>query len=91
MSVQAGIWNFDGQPVDPKLLENLSESLRQQGPDGESIYVKDSVALLYRPFHTTVESRREKQPYTSCRGFIVTWDGRLDNREVLDRRLAQRS
>lgn len=83
MSVQAGIWNFDGRPVDPELLESLSESLRQQGPDGESCYVGGSVALLYRPFHTTAESRREKQPYTSRRGFILTWDGRLDNREVL--------
>ncbi len=83
MSVQAGIWNFDGQPVDRKLLENLSESLRQQGPDGESRYVDGSVALLYRPFHTTAESRREQQPYVSRRGFVVTWDGRLDNREVL--------
>ncbi len=83
MSVQAGIWNFDGRPVDRKLLENLSEFLSQQGPDGESCYVDDSVTLLYRPFHTTAESRRENQPYISRRGFILTWDGRLDNREVL--------
>ena len=83
MSVQAGIWNFGGRPVDRKLLENLSDSLRQQGPDGESYYVDNSIALLYRPFHTTAESRREKQPYISRRGFIFTWDGRLDNREVM--------
>jgi asparagine synthase (glutamine-hydrolysing) len=83
MSVQAGIWNFDGRPVDRTFLENLSDSLKQQGPDGKSCYVEGSVALLYRPFHTTVESRREKQPYTSREGFILTWDGRLDNREVL--------
>ena len=83
MSLQAGIWNFDGRPVDRKLLENLSDSLRQQGPDGESCYVSGSVALLYRPFHTTAESRQEKQPYMSRRGFILTWDGRLDNRKVL--------
>ncbi|MGA8152410.1 MAG: asparagine synthase-related protein [Terriglobales bacterium] len=83
MSVQAGIWNLDGRPVDRKLLENLSDSLRQQGPDGESYYVDNSIALLYRPFHTTAESRREKQPYVSRRGFVLTWDGRLDNREVL--------
>ena len=83
MSVQAGIWNFDGRPVDPKLLENLNDSLRQQGPDGESWYVRGSVALLYRPFHTTAESRQEKQPYISRRGLVLTWDGRLDNREVL--------
>ncbi len=83
MSVQAGIWNFDGRPVDRKLIEHLSESLTQQGPDGESRYVDGSVALLYRPFHTTAESRREKQPYISYPGFVVTWDGRLDNRDDL--------
>jgi asparagine synthase (glutamine-hydrolysing) len=83
MSVQAGIWNFDGRSVDRKLFENISDSLSQQGPDGESCYVDNSVALLYRPFHTTAESRREKQPYVSQRGFVLTWDGRLDNREVL--------
>jgi asparagine synthase (glutamine-hydrolysing) len=83
MSAQAGIWNFDGRPVDRKLLGNLNDALRQQGPDGESYYVDNSIALLYRPFHTTAESRQEKQPYASRRGFILTWDGRLDNRDDL--------
>jgi asparagine synthase (glutamine-hydrolysing) len=83
MSVQAGIWNFDGRPVDHKLLADISESLKHQGPDGESCHVDGSVALLYRPFHTTAESRREKQPYFSHRGFVLTWDGRLDNRNEL--------
>ena len=83
MSVQAGIWNFDGRPVDHKLLADLSESLKHQGPDGESCHVDGSIALLYRPFHTTAESPREKQPFFSRRGFVLTWDGRLDNREVL--------
>lgn len=83
MSVQAGIWNFDGRPVDRKLIDDLSESLKQQGPDGESRYADGPIALLYRPFHTTAESRREKQPYVSRQGLVLTWDGRLDNREVL--------
>lgn len=83
MSVQAGIWNFDGRPLDHKLLTKFSEAIKQQGPDGESWHVDGSIALLYRPFHTTAESRREKQPYSSRRGFIFTWDGRLDNRDEL--------
>jgi asparagine synthase (glutamine-hydrolysing) len=83
MSVQAGIWNFDGKPVDPKLLADISESLKHHGPDGESCHIDGSIALLYRPFHTTADSRREKQPYFSRRGFIFTWDGRLDNRDEL--------
>jgi asparagine synthase (glutamine-hydrolysing) len=83
MSVQAGVWNFDGRPVDSKQIEDISTFLKQQGPDGESHYLDGSVALLYRPFHTTAESRREKQPYFSHRGFVLTWDGRLDNRPTL--------
>jgi asparagine synthase (glutamine-hydrolysing) len=83
MSVQAGVWNFDGRPVDPKQIEDISDFLKQEGPDGESRYVDGSVALLYRPFHTTAESRHEKQPHFSHRGFIFTWDGRLDNRPTL--------
>ena len=83
MSVQAGIWNFGGAPADPGLLRDLTDSLKQQGPDGTSSYVNANVAMLYRPFHTTAESRRETQPRLSRRGFVLTWDGRLDNREEL--------
>jgi len=83
VSVQAGIWNFDGSPIDHRLLTDISDFLKHQGPDGESCHVGGSIALLYRPFHTTAESRREKQPYFSQRGFILTWDGRLDNRDEL--------
>jgi asparagine synthase (glutamine-hydrolysing) len=83
MSVQAGVWNFDGRPADRKLVEELSAALQHQGPDGESLYCEGPAALVYRPFHTTRESRREKQPYVSSRGSVLTWDGRLDNRDEL--------
>lgn len=83
MSVQAGIWNFDGREVDLKLLSNFSEALRPQGPDDELSFLRGSIAMLYRPFYTTAESRREKQPKLSSKGFVITWDGRLDNREEL--------
>ena len=83
MSVQAGVWNFDGSAADRKLIEEFNAALQQQGPDGESLYCEGPAALIYRPFHTTCESRREEQPYVSRRGFVVTWDGRLDNREDL--------
>ena len=83
MSVQAGIWNFDGMPVEDKLLATFGGLMKEQGPDGESAYLERSMAMLYRPFHTTAESRREKQPYRSQRGSFFTWDGRLDNRNDL--------
>ncbi|MGA7794089.1 MAG: asparagine synthase-related protein [Candidatus Acidiferrales bacterium] len=83
MSVQAGVWNFDGRPVDRELIQEFSASLRQQGPDDESCYRDGPIGFIYRAFHTTSESRLEKQPHISRRGFILTWDGRLDNREDL--------
>ena len=83
MSAQGGIWNLDGRPVTHELLDDFRESLKQFGPDDETHYLNDTVALLYRPFFTTAESRHENQPYISSRGFVLTWDGRLDNRSNL--------
>jgi len=83
MSVQAGVWNFDGRPADRADVEELSSALQQLGPDDESIYLEGPAALIYRPFHTSSESRLEEQPYVSQRGFVLTWDGRLDNRDEL--------
>jgi len=83
VSVQAGVWNCDGAPIDSEFLKGLSKSLERHGPDGECLNTYGSVALLYRPFHTTPESRRERQPHLSRRGCLITWDGRVDNREEL--------
>jgi asparagine synthase (glutamine-hydrolysing) len=90
MSVQAGIWNFDGQPVSRTLIESYSRRLAKYGPDGESTFFDGSIAMLYRPFHTTSESRLERQPYISPAGNIITWGGRLDNREELAAQLTDR-
>src|SRR5437867_2112110 len=83
MSAQAGIWNFDGKPTDRDSLLKLSDVIARYGLDGENMHIDGSIGLLYRPFHTTPESRRERQPHVSPRGFVMTWDGRLDNREEL--------
>ena len=83
MSVQAGVLNFDGQPLDRGLLEELSQMAERYGPDGESKYIDGPLGMVYRPFHTTSESRSERQPETCAGGFVLTWDGRLDNRDEL--------
>ena len=81
MSVQAGNWNFDGRPPDRESLFKISQAVAEYGPDGETTYFDASVGMLYRPFHTTPESRRERQPHVSASRTVVTWDGRLDNRD----------
>ncbi len=83
MSVQFGRWNFEGQPPAPDCIEEVSATLAPYGPDSNESYSKGGVRILYRAFHTTKESRREKQPHISSSGAVITWDGRLDNRAEL--------
>lgn len=83
MSAIGGIINFDGGPVDANLLTQLSANLQSYGPDGGSDVRWNSVGVVYRAFHTNVESRTERQPLISHTGCILAWDGRLDNREEL--------
>jgi asparagine synthase (glutamine-hydrolysing) len=83
MSVQFGRWNFEGQPPAPDYIEKVSATLAPYGPDSHESYSKGGVRILYHAFHTTKESRREKQPHISPSEAVITWDGRLDNRAEL--------
>ncbi len=87
MSVQFGRWSFDGQPPAREYFEEAGGLLAHYGPDGGDAYSACGVEILYRAFHATKESRREKQPHVSPSGAVITWDGRLDNREELIREL----
>jgi len=91
MSVQFGKCNFDGRPMDPEDLAEVRPMLAQYGPDGEGYIRKDNLAVLYQAFHTTNESRREVQPHVTASGAVLTWDGRLDNREELIGLLADKT
>ena len=83
MSAFAGIVNFDGAPVDRRVLDGLARSLARLGPDGGGYKQTQNVGVVFRAFHTDRESRLERQPLVSVRGHILAWDGRLDNRDEL--------
>jgi asparagine synthase (glutamine-hydrolysing) len=83
MSVQFGSWNFKDQPPAMDYIEKVSATLTPYGPDSNKSYSKGGIKILYRAFHTTKESHREKQPHISSSGVVITWDGRLDNRADL--------
>jgi asparagine synthase (glutamine-hydrolysing) len=83
MSVQFGIWNFDGKPLNPEDLDDVRPVLAPYGPDGEGTICRDNFAVLYGAFHATEESCHEVQPHVSESGAVLTWDGRLDNRPEL--------
>jgi len=88
MSVQSGIMNWNGVPASRKAVLEMTQSLLSFGPDAEGAFVDGSVAISYRAFHTTPESRLACQPYVHG-SLVLTWDGRLDNREDLHRELAE--
>lgn len=83
MSAIGGIINFDGAPVSASLLVQLGTNLQFYGPDRGNEVRQQSVGVVYRAFHTNVESRKERQPLISHAGCILAWDGRLDNRGEL--------
>ena len=87
MSAQFGRWSFGGKPPNPGHSEEVGRLLAPYGPDRGSTYSAPDIEILYRAFHTTKESRQEEQPYISPLGTVITWDGRLDNREDLIREL----
>jgi len=82
MSGLVVMWNLDGQPANPRLLERMTETIAHRGPDGDGYWLDQSVALGHRMLHTTPESLREIQPLTDETGHLcLAFDGRLDNRE----------
>src|ERR1044071_7936023 len=87
MSALAGILNFDSAPVDEYALARLGAALNSRGPDGGYDLAEASVGMSYRAFHTNRESRLEVQPLLAREGHMLTWNGRLDNREELIREL----
>lgn len=83
MSAQAGIFYFNRRPVDPKVVALMGSSLDDYGPDRAGKYIEPGLAMVHRAFHVTPEDTLEQQPFISRRGNVMTWDGRLDNREEL--------
>lgn len=83
MSAQAGVFYFDRRPVNPRILSVMGSSLDEYGPDRAGKYVEPGLAMVHRALHVTPEDTLEQQPFKSRRGNVMTWDGRLDNREDL--------
>jgi asparagine synthase (glutamine-hydrolysing) len=87
MGVIFGRRNFDGRQPPEQYLNEVRSMLSPYGPDGDSSYSGQGISIIYCALHTTHESRQEIQPLVTASGAVVTWDGRLDNRQELFRLL----
>lgn len=91
MSAIAGIVHFDGAPIEPGLIEKLTEAMKGRGPDGQNHWAQGSVALGHGMLRTTPESIEESAPLESQdRNLVLVWDGRLDNRAEIHSGLKSR-
>ena len=89
MCAFGGILHFDNMPTDWRLLSQLGRTLDERGPDGGDEVVATNIGMSYRAFHTTAESPFTNQPLVTPEGHILTWSGRLDNRDELIPQLRQ--
>jgi asparagine synthase (glutamine-hydrolysing) len=86
MGAQAGVMFFNGRPVEHECRALIAD-LRPVAPDGVSAFAEHSVAMVYGAFHVWAGERSSQQPQRSPAGHVITWDGRLDNRDDLLLRL----
>jgi asparagine synthase (glutamine-hydrolysing) len=87
MSGIGGIVNLDQSPVDPRLLQRLTDFLAFRGPDAQESWMDHNVGFAHTAFWTTFESERERQPSSLDGQVWITADARIDDWAELIRRL----
>jgi asparagine synthase (glutamine-hydrolysing) len=83
MNIQYGRWTLDGRPVELTSLRQAAALMKNYGSDHTSDCLSGSVWMFFQTFRTTPQCVNESQPVTNTSGMMLTWDGRLDNREEL--------
>ena len=82
---------FDGAPVEPGMAENMTAAMAGRGPDGIRHWQGVGAALGQCMLRTTPEALEETQPLANEDSSVVlVMDGRVDNREDLQRELRSR-
>lgn len=88
MSGVAGLVQWDGQPVEPEVIEAVTGAMRHRGPDGIEHWRSGPVAAGHCMLRTTPESLEEHLPMASDDGqLVLVMDGRVDNAPALRREL----
>ena len=91
MSAQAGVFFFDSRPVDREIVRALGYALDAFGPDGGGSHLGQGLAMVQRTLRVAPEDRLDRQPVISIEHqHVLTWDGRLDNRDELSFQLWRR-
>ncbi len=91
MSGIVGMYDRSGAPVDQTLLQALAHFLSYRGPDGRDTWSSGAIGFGHTMLRTTRESQIERQPASLDGQLWITADARIDCREELRTKLAQKS
>lgn len=81
-----------GEPVAQKTVSAMMDPIRHCGVDGDNIVCRGPVGMGQLLFRTTPEEQGERLPLKhGASPTWLLWNGRLDNREELYKRLVERS
>jgi asparagine synthase (glutamine-hydrolysing) len=84
MGAIAGIYSWDGRPVSEADLAAMTICCRPAGDDGgHTTHVQPGLAMQAHVLRFDRHSASERQPHCLADGSVLTWDGRLDNRDDL--------
>jgi asparagine synthase (glutamine-hydrolysing) len=86
-----GIYDRSGAPVDRALLQALAHFLSYRGPDWRDTWSSGAVGFGHTLLRTTRESQIEQQPASLDGRFFITADARIDCREELRIKIAQKN
>jgi asparagine synthase (glutamine-hydrolysing) len=86
-----GMFRQDGAPVDPRLLQALTDFMSYRGPDARGIWHHGEVGLGHTLLRTTSALTGERQPARLDDRLCLTADARLDERADLVRQLSASS
>ncbi len=74
-----GIFNLDGEPVRPDLLQKMSSAIRHRGPDGEGEYLAEGIGLGHRRL-SIIDLEGGAQPITNEDGNLqLIFNGEIYN------------
>lgn len=90
MSGLVAMFHLDGQPADLPTLQALAATLKHRAVDGQTLWQFRSAGLAFQYLRTTPESSGELQPPGCPPHVAIAFDGRLDNRDDLLRKLPAR-
>jgi asparagine synthase (glutamine-hydrolysing) len=84
MSAISGICRWGGRPIDDAPLRVMASHCERAGSDSSRTAMPiEGIALQAHLWHFDRLSERERQPFAFANGSVLTWDGRLDNRDDL--------